>query len=692
MSNIMKGLEKMKLVIAEKPSVARAIYPVLGATSKKNGYMEGNGYIVSWCFGHLVGLAMPDSYGEKWSGKNGWSFEQLPMFPEQWKFVIKPERKEQFNILKTLMNDSKVTEIICATDADREGECIFRYVYMLSKCKKPVKRLWVSSLEEKAIKDGFANLKDGKNYDNLFNAGFCRVKADWLVGMNGSRLFSVRYHIPLNTGRVQTPTLAMIVKRDNDVKNFAKKKYFTVELNCGNFIAVSHRIDDENIAEKIANSCHGQNAVVTVLKKEIKTLNPPKLYDLTTLQREANKYFGYTAQQTLTYLQSLYELKLVTYPRTDSQYLSDDMEQTANNVIQTVFKVFSNFGTPQTINVKRCINNAKVTGHHAIIPTSKIETFNFSELSNEQKNILILISAKLITATAEPHKYESVNVIVKCENNDFSASGKTVIQNGWKVFDERLKQLIKSKSSDDETDNTITLPNILEGQIFSNVSAKKSEHWTSPPKPFTEATLLSAMEHAGQENYDDDTEKKGLGTPATRAGIIEGLVNHKYAERKGKQIISTEKGKNLINVVPEEVKSPVLTAEWEMQLQSIETGKYRKDDFMNNIISFVKEICQKYSSVDESVSFRNQTEAIGKCPKCGNDVKKGKYGYYCTGKCGMNISKVYGKELTENQLKNLLNGKEISYTSDGKKTIVLPNVVKNEYNDKTYFQWETKKG
>lgn len=692
MSNIMKGLEKMKLVIAEKPSVARAIYPVLGATSKKNGYMEGNGYIVSWCFGHLVGLAMPDSYGEKWSGKNGWSFEQLPMFPEQWKFVIKSESKEQFNILKTLMNNNKVTEIICATDADREGECIFRYVYMLSKCKKPVKRLWVSSLEEKAIKDGFANLKDGKFYDNLFNAGFCRAKADWLVGMNGSRLFSVRYHIPLNTGRVQTPTLAMIVKRDNDVKNFAKQKYFTVELNCGNFIVVSDRIDDENIAEKIANSCNGQNAVVTALKKEIKTLNPPKLYDLTTLQREANKYFGYTAQQTLTYLQSLYELKLVTYPRTDSQYLSDDMEQTANNVIQTAFKVFSNFGTPQTINIKRCINNAKVTGHHAIIPTSKIETFNFSELSNEQKNILILISAKLITATSEPHKYESVNVIVKCENNDFSANGKTVIQNGWKVFDERLKQLIKSKNSDDETDNTITLPDISERQIFSNFSAKKSEHWTSPPKPFTEATLLSAMEHAGQENYDDDTEKKGLGTPATRAGIIEGLVNHKYAERKGKQIISTEKGKNLINVVPEEVKSPVLTAEWEMQLQSMETGKYRKDDFMNNIVSFVKEICQKYSSADESVSFRNQTEAIGKCPKCGNDVKKGKYGYYCTGKCGMNISKVYGKELTENQLKNLLNGKEISYTSDGKKTIVLPNTVKNEYNDKTYFQWETKKG
>lgn len=682
----------MKLVISEKPSVARAIYPVLGANSKKNGYMEGNGYVVSWCFGHLVGLAMPDAYGEKWSNKNGWNFEQLPMLPEQWKFVIKSDSKEQFNILKSLMNDSRIDEVICATDADREGECIFRYVYNLAKCSKPVKRLWVSSLEETAIKDGFANLKDGRNYDNLFNAGFCRAKADWLVGMNGSRLFSVRYRSPLNTGRVQTPTLAMIVKRDSDVKNFVKQKYFTVELNCGKFIAVSERIDDENTAERISGLCNGKNAVVSELKKEIKTANPPKLYDLTTLQREANKYFGYTAQQTLAYLQSLYEAKLATYPRTDSQYLSDDMEQTANDVIQAVFRVFNSFGTPQTINVKRCINNAKVTGHHAIIPTSKIENSNLSALPDEQKNILILISAKLITATAEPHKYESVNVTLKCENTDFSASGKTVIQNGWKTFEERMKQIIKSKNSDDENDNTLSLPDISESQTFSNVSAKKSEHWTSPPKPFTEATLLSAMEHAGQENYDDDTEKKGLGTPATRAGIIEGLVNHGYVERKGKQITSTEKGKNLINVVPNEVKSPMLTAEWEMQLQSMEHGKYRKDEFMNNIISFVKEICQKYSSVDESVSFGNQTEAIGKCPKCGNAVKKGMYGYYCTGKCGMNISKVYGKELTEKQLSNLLNGKEISYTSNGKKTVVLPRVTENEYNGKTYFQWETKKG
>lgn len=682
----------MKLVIAEKPSVARAIYPVLGANSKKNGYMEGNGYIVSWCFGHLVGLAMPDAYGEKWSNKNGWNFEQLPMLPEQWKFVIKSDSKEQFNILKSLMNDSRIDEVICATDADREGECIFRYVYNLAKCSKPVKRLWVSSLEETAIKDGFANLKDGRNYDNLFNAGFCRAKADWLVGMNGSRLFSVRYHLPLNTGRVQTPTLAMIVKRDSDVKNFVKQKYFTVELNCGKFVAVSERIDNENTAERISGLCNGKNAVVAELKKEIKTANPPKLYDLTTLQREANKYFGYTAQQTLKYLQSLYEAKLATYPRTDSQYLSDDMEQTANDVVQVVFKTFNSFGTPQTINVKRCINNAKVTGHHAIIPTSKIENANLSALSDEQKNILIMISAKLITATAEPHKYESVNVVLKCENTDFSASGKTVIQNGWKTFEEHMKQIIKSKNSDDENDNTVSLPDISECQTFSNVSAKKSEHWTSPPKPFTEATLLSAMEHAGQENYDDDTEKKGLGTPATRAGIIEGLVKHGYVERKGKQITSTEKGKNLINVVPDEVKSPMLTAEWEMQLQSMEHGKYRKDDFMNTIISFVKEICRKYSSADESVSFSNQSETIGKCPKCGNAVKKGMYGYYCTGKCGMNLAKVYGKELTETQLSNLLNGKKISYTSNGKKTVVLPKVTENEYNGKTYFQWETKKG
>lgn len=683
----------MKLVIAEKPSVARAIYPVLGATNKKKGYVEGNGYIVSWCFGHLVGLFFPDDYGEKWEGK--WSFSQLPMLPDEWKFKINKDCDEQFGILKKLLNDNSVSEVICATDADREGECIFRYVYNLSGSNKPVKRLWVSSLEESAIKDGFAKLKDGKEYDNLYNAGFCRAKADWLVGMNGSRLFSIRYNSSLNTGRVQTPTLAMIVKRDYDVKNFIKQKYFNIELNCGSFTASSEKINDESKADELISKVSGKSATATDIKKEVKTVNPPKLYDLTTLQREANKQFGYTAKQTLDYLQALYEAKLSTYPRTDSQYLSDDMEQTATDVIIRVYKVFPEFGSiPSVIDVKRCINNKKVTGHHAIIPTADITGADLKSLPEGQKNILMLISSKLILATSISFKYESVKVTITCEDNEFAASGKTIIENGWKAIEDKVKAAIKSKETDEEEkEDSKTLPEITQGQIFDNVTAEKSEHWTSPPKPYTEDTLLSAMEHAGMENYDDDTaEKKGLGTPATRAATIEGLVNRGYAERKGKKIISTEKGVSLINVVPDEVKSPKLTADWEMQLQQIERGEYSADDFMNDIEHFVKDICNKYGETDQSISFNKKDEAIGSCPKCGKDVKKGKFGYYCTGKCGMNIAKVFGKELSEAQLSKLLAGKEISYTSNGKKTIVLPEWVQNDYNGKTYYQWKTKKG
>lgn len=684
----------MKLIIAEKPSVARAIAPVLGANAKKDGYTEGNGYIVSWCFGHLVGLYMPNDYCEKWAAKP-WNFGMLPMLPDMWKFKVSKDCKEQFNILKKLLNDGNVDEVICATDADREGECIFRYVYNLSGSKKPVKRLWVSSLEESAIKDGFAKLKNGSDYDNLYNAGFCRAKADWLVGMNGSRLFSVRYNSRLNTGRVQTPTLAMIVKRDYDVKNFVKQKYFTVELDCGSFIASSDKIEDESKASELIAKVSGKTAIAAEVKKEVKTVNPPKLYDLTTLQREANKQFGYTAQQTLDYLQALYEGKLSTYPRTDSQYLSDDMEQTARDMVKTVYSVFPEFGAvPQSADIKRCINNKKVTGHHAVIPTANIENTDLSSLPEGQKNILKLISAKLIMAVSEPHKYETVKIKVTCENTDFNANGKTVIENGWKSVEEKVKSVLKSKNTDDEEkDDTKSLPEITQGNSFENVTADKSEHWTSPPKPFTEDTLLSAMEHAGQDNYDDDTEKKGLGTPATRAGTIEGLVQHGYAERKGKKITATEKGVNLINVVPDEVKSPKLTADWEMQLQQIERGEYSADSFMDDITSFVKEICTKYGAVDSSVNFGgSQSETLGKCPKCGKEIKKGKFGFYCTGKCGMNVAKVYGKELTESQLLKLLSGKEISYTANGKKTIVVPEVVQNNYNGKTYFIWRTKKG
>ena len=666
------------LVIGEKPSVSRELAKVLGAEKKKNGYMEGSGYIVSWCFGHLVGLKFPDAYSENWATK--WSFAQLPMIPENWEFQVSESTKQQFKILKELMTSSDVTEIICATDADREGECIFRYVYNLVKCQKPVKRLWISSLEESAIKDGFHKLKNSSAYDNLYQAGFCRAKADWLVGMNGSRLFSVRYNAHLNTGRVQTPTLAMIVKRDNDIANFVKQKYFTVELDMG-FKAGSARIDEEHTADMLASSCSGKTAAVTDVKKEVKSISAPKLFDLTSLQREANKKFGYTAQQTLDYMQSLYEKKLVTYPRTDSQYLSDDMEQTAYALIPAISEHFG-FGTVAEPNLKAVINNRKVTGHHAIIPTESGVKCDVSALAVGEQNILKLVALRLLCASASAYRYHAVKVILECENTAFTATGRTVLESGWKALDGKIGE---SKKSDEKS-----LPDLENGMTFI-AKASKSEHFTSPPKAFTEDTLLSAMEHAGAEEFDENAEKKGLGTPATRANTIENLVRHGYIQRDGKKITSTDKGRNLIQVMPDEVKSAQLTADWENKLLAVERGTLSADSFMDDINTFVTNLVHKYSAVDNSVSFGEKQPSIGSCPKCGKPVIKGKYGWYCSARCGMNLSKVYGVELSEGQIKLLLCGKETSYIKNGRKTIVVPKVAENAFQGKTYYNWATRK-
>lgn len=667
----------MKLVIGEKPSVARALSAVLGANTKKDGYVEGNGYIVSWCFGHLVGMKFPDEYSKEWAAK--WNFSQLPMIPDKWLFKTSDSGKAQFDVLKDLMNDSRVDEIVCATDADREGECIFRYVYNLIGCHKPVVRLWVSSLEESAIRSALSKMKPMSEYDTLFSAGFCRAKADWLVGMNGSRLFSCRYRDRLNLGRVQTPTLAMIVKRDYDVEHFVKQKFFTADLALNTFTVSSERIDDEQAANALVSACNSNTATVSAVKKEIKTVYSPKLYDLTTLQREANKAYGYTAQQTLDYVQSLYEGKLVTYPRTDSQYLTDDMLQSTLEIVNIIGNVYD-FGTVRNPDITRCINNSKVTGHHAIIPTVNIATADLSVLPEGERNIHRLISNRLLCASAQAHKYEAVKVTVSCNDTEFTASGKCILDNGWKAYAVNFNPDKEYKP----------LPDVSVGQTFT-AQASKGEHFTSPPKPYTEDTLLSAMEHAGQADYDENSEKKGLGTPATRAGTIEGLVAHGYAERKGKQIVSTEKGRRLISVIPDEVKSAGLTAEWEIKLQQIERGQYSPDRFMSEIEEFVKGICGKYSSVDDSVSFGG-TDSIGNCPKCGMPVIKGKYGYYCSGKCGMNVAKIYGYSLSDSQIAGLLNGKPTSYTANGKRNTVLPEVVSNDYNGKTYYQWKTKRG
>ena len=663
------------LIIGEKPSVSRAISAVVGASSTKKGYTEGNGYIVSWCVGHLVGLKYPNDYGNGWDQK--WSFSQLPMIPENWQFQVTDSTKAQYNLLKNLMNRVDVSEIICATDADREGECIFRYVYNMANCKKPVKRLWVSSLEESAIRKALTTMKPMSAYDNLFNAGYARARADWLVGMNGSRLFSVRYGGKLNIGRVQTPTLAMIVQRDAEVNGFIKQKYSTADLNCGEFILSSARIDDENAADTLVSACDGSTVTISSVKREVKTDKAPKLYDLTTLQREANKAFGYTAQQTLDYTQSLYEGKLVTYPRTDSQFLSDDMAQTALDVAKLCDTYFG-FGISHIPDISKVINNAKVSGHHAIIPTSGIATADLSSLPSGEKNVLMLIATKLICATAPAHKYEAVKLTGICNGAEFTATGRTVLEMGWKAYAKQTDKKNEEKS----------LPAVSEGQTFT-VAASKGEHFTSPPKPYTEDTLLSAMERAGNEDYDEATEKKGLGTPATRAATIEALVKNGYVERVGKQLRATDKGKELIAVVPDEVKSPKLTAQWETRLQQVEHGDYSEISFMQDIERFVKAMCSNYGVKDESVSLASQYhEPIGKCPKCGGDIISGKYGFYCKVKCGMSVGNVYGVKLSSAQVKYLLNGKSTSIFTKGRRSVIYPEIEETTYKGRTYFQWK----
>lgn len=645
----------MILVIAEKPSVANTIAAVLGVTAKNNGYIENDKYIVSWCVGHLVGLAIPDLYDERYAEKP-WKFENLPIIPDNWKYTVNSSTKTQFNVLKELMNRKDVTELVCATDAGREGECIFRYVYNKVGCNKPVKRLWTSSLEESAIRKGFDELKSDSDYDNLYFAGLARAKADWLVGLNATRLFSIRYRASLSVGRVQTPTLALIVDRNYKVINFIKEKFYTVDLDCGNFTAVSERIDNKLTANELQAKIYHSKVTVKSVKKQTKTVNPPKLYDLTTLQRESNRIFGYTAQQTLDYTQALYEKKLCTYPRTDSQYITEDMEQTALSAVDNIQQAFPdymiNIAEP---NVKRCINNAKVSDHHALLPTAEICNYNLLTLPSAELNIISLISMRLLSAVAEPHKYETVVIELISDGDSsctFKATGKTVIYNGWK----EIEALLKNKKEIDVK----SLPEIFEGQSFENISSEISEHFTSPPKQFTEDTLLSAMETAGNENYDEnsDVEKKGLGTPATRAGIIENLVDRGYIIREKNKLIPSDKGIKLVACVPDEVKSAKMTADWEMQLQNIEKGSMSDDEFLNSIVDYVRFLIKKYAVKDDSNTFKREFECVGVCPKCGKKVITYPKSYSCeSGKngCGFVIWRnIAGKEILPNQVKKLL--------------------------------------
>lgn len=619
----------MILVIAEKPSVGAAIGKVLGASSRKDGYLEGNNYIVSWCVGHLVGLADASSYDERFAK---WRYSDLPIVPEEWLFEVPKDKQKQFKVLRDLMRDKRVTELVCATDAGREGELIFRLVYKKAGCTKPFKRLWISSLEDSAIREGFAHLRDSGEYDRLYEAALARSKADWIVGINGTRLFSTLYHKKLVVGRVQTPTLAMLVEREGKITTFHKEKYFNVHISKDSLTADMEKVKTEDEAKAIAAACNKKQAVVSSLKKETKTVNPPRLYDLTTLQREANRYYGFTAQQALDLVQSLYEKKLLTYPRTDSQFITEDMESTARQVIGIVSRKLPLFGgITHEPDIGRITNNAKVTDHHAIIPTVQLEKQDLGELPESEQKIIRLVAMRLLSATGEKHIYDETSVTLTCEGYEFRAKGKTVVQDGWKAIERRFKESLKSKEKDEPERS---LPSLNEKDILSSVDASVTEHYTSPPKPYTEDSLLSAMETAGNAEFDDDTEKKGLGTPATRAGIIEKLVKGGFVERKGKSLVPTKDGNNLVCVLPEQITSPTMTAEWENTLMQIERGNADADKFLSGIVEMTSELVKAYPFLSEAEANRFDTgrESIGKCPRCGSPVYVGKGNYYCSNK------------------------------------------------------------
>ena len=619
----------MILVIAEKPSVGAAIGKVLGASSRKDGYLEGNNYIVSWCVGHLVGLADASSYDERFAK---WRYSDLPIVPEEWLFEVPKDKQKQFKVLCDLMRDKRVTELVCATDAGREGELIFRLVYKKAGCTKPFKRLWISSLEDSAIREGFAHLRDSGEYDRLYEAALARSKADWIVGINGTRLFSTLYHKKLVVGRVQTPTLAMLVEREGKISTFHKEKYFNVHIGKDSLTADLEKVKTEEEAKAVAAACDKKQAVVSSLKKETKTVNPPKLYDLTTLQREANRYFGFTAQQTLDLVQSLYEKKLLTYPRTDSQFITEDMESTARQVIGIVSRKLPLFeGIAHKPDIGRITNNAKVTDHHAIIPTVQLENQDLTELPESEQKIIRLVAMRLLSATGEKHIYDETSVTLTCEGFEFKAKGKTVVQDGWKAIERRFKETLKSKEKDEPERS---LPSLNEKDILSSVDASVTEHYTSPPKSYTEDSLLSAMETAGNAEFDDDTEKKGLGTPATRAGIIEKLVKGGFVERKGKSLVPTKDGNNLVCVLPEQITSPSMTAEWENTLMQIERGNADADKFLSGIVGMTSELVKAYPFLSDTEANRFDTgrESIGKCPRCGSPVYVGKGNYYCSNK------------------------------------------------------------
>lgn len=655
----------MRLVIAEKPSVAQSIGAVLGANSGKDGYMEGSGYIVTWCVGHLVGLAPADYYNEKYAK---WQYKDLPILPQNWKYVISKGKEKQMKIIGQLMKRGEVKEIIAATDSGREGELIFRLVYEKLGCKKPIKRLWISSMEESAIAKGFENLRNGADYELLYQSALCRAKADWIVGINATRLFSVLYGQTLNVGRVMTPTLAMIVERQVNISEFKAEPFYIVELDCGNFTLSSERIKDKEMAETLCKSCNGQSITIEKVEQKEKIEKPPKLYDLTTLQREANRQLGFTANQTLEYTQSLYEKKLVTYPRTDSRYLTEDMKDSIPALVNINAGIFLSQDTNLSINIGQVIDNSKVSDHHGIITTMGIGSYDIHSLPFGEKEILQMIARRLICAVGDNYRYAETIITANCNETIFMVKGKTVVANGFRAVENLY---LKNKKKPTKDDQNKALPSISQGEVFP-VKALIKEGKTSPPKHFTDDTLLSAMENAN--NALEDMEQKGIGTPATRAGILEKLIKTGLVERKGnkkaKHFIPTHKGIFLITILPEIIQSPILTAEWEEKLKQIEQESLSPDEFLQEINQMIESLVKTYEVIKGTENlFPSDKKGMGNCPRCGGNVIENRKGFCCENRdCGFALWKENNfftkkkKTLTKNIAIKLLKDGRIKLT------------------------------
>ena len=605
-----------RLVIAEKPSVGMSIASVLGVRDRKDGYIEGRDYIVSWGFGHLAELANADTYDEKYAK---WRYDDLPIVPANWKYKIPRDKYSQFETLKKLMNRADVSDVINACDAGREGELIFRNIYKMTGCKKPIFRLWISSMEDNAIEQGFRDLKDGKEYDNLFAAARCREWADWLVGINATRLFSILYHRTLNVGRVVSPTLALIVQREAEIGAFKPEPFYTAELDFGSFTATSEKFKKKSEADAVIPKGNEPVVVKSVTSKE-KTEKAPALYDLTTLQRDANRQLGYTAQQTLDYVQSLYEKKLCTYPRTDSRYLTDDMADGVNAVVACSVGICDEAAPPEVLSRQIC-NSKKVSDHHAIIPTLVAGETDINALPAGEREIIKLIAKQVLRAVCDSFRYRETVAVISCGDRTFTAKGKIVENPGWKIYNEK-----------EQTDKV--LPELADGDELKVASSEIKEGTTKPPAHFTEDSLLSAMEVAGAKDMPDDAERKGLGTPATRAGIIEKLIATGFVERKKAKktvsLVPAHTGVSLITVLPEQLQSPLLTAEWEHKLKMVEHGELDADAFMAEISRMVSDLVKTYSVIKGAeVLFPSGRDVIGKCPRCGGDVTESKKGFFC---------------------------------------------------------------